>query len=233
VRYSYSHDGLDWVQGDEVFSIWDGHVRKSARVSPVRIGGEDAMALVYYDQDSAGEFLRWSYRLDSTIDPDAGWTPVDGAGLIRAVPASHPSMYRHWSVARDGQGGLHLSWEELDGIYYSRFDGDPQAGWSAPRFLVDGVYSNVTTSLRDGESYVYVVADNRQNAVVGAAYDPVVQDWTPFYEIGAGGRGPSRRASSPEQFVGGDGSRLPVLFQNENVAAPPTQLLFSVLLDCR
>lgn len=234
VRYSYSNDGLEWVEAEKAFTLSDGNERKSARVSTVRVGGENAVALVYHDHDEAGEYLRWNYRLDSEPLLEAGWVLNKTSPPIRAMPASHPSMYRHWSLARDAQGGLHLSWEEPDGIHYSRYDGDPEGRWDVPTFLVDGVYSNVTTSVGNGESFVYVFADDQRNAIVGAAYDPVVEGWTRFYRIGSPGLGGHRRVSSPEQFIGGAGARLPVLYQNENdPKAPATQLLFSVLLDCK
>jgi hypothetical protein len=231
--YSYSNDGVDWVEADEAFTQSDANERKSARVSAARVGGENAVAMVYWDHVDSGEFLRWKYRLDSD-PPEARWVLDETTGRVSDLTTAHPSRYRHWSMARDAEGGLHVSWEEPDGIYYSRFNGDPGGGWDLPRFLVDGVYSNITTSLRGGASFVYVFADNRRNEIVGAAYDPVADEWTRFYKIGASGRGEHRRVSSPEQFVGGPGARLPVLYQNENdPPAPATQLLFSVLLDCQ
>lgn len=235
IGYSYStNGGRDWFEAARTFTRSDWNDHKSARVTTVRFDGDPAIALLYHDHDDQGEYLRWNVRPDSEPLPEEGWVLHGSGSLIRNMPPNpFVSLYRHWSVARDGQGRLYASWEENARIYFSRFDGNPEGAWDAATLMGRGVYSSLTASVENGESFIYLFADH-QDAIVGGAFDPVAKSWTSAYEIGAAGRGERRRVSSPEHFVGGSGSRLPVLFQNENAPpAPPTQLLFSVLFDCR
>ena len=238
VRYAYSvTGGADWVEAAKEFTANDPYDHKSSRVSAVSVAGSDAIAIVFYDQDASGEYLRWDYRLDSVPQPEDGWTFAADAGarqIARMPDVPFPDMHRHWSVARDASGGLHVSYEGRARIFYSGYDGNALGSWAAPVLLGDGTYSSISASVGGAASFIYVFSDTAADTIVARAYDPLAGAWTDRRQIGAGGRGVHRRVSSPEQFTGGPGSQLTVVFQNDlEPPGPATQNLFSVLRDCR
>lgn len=236
IAYSVSENGgRDWREAPMRFGKVSPYPRRNARVTTARVGSSDVIAVVYYDHDATGESLRWNFRPDDVADPEAGWLLQEGstAELIQRGPSfPRPNSYRHWSVARDDAGGLHLTFEGPDGIHYASYDGGTDGRWAPSVYLGEGGYSNVSTSAGGGRSFVYVFSDHL-GAVFGAALDPYAHEWTPWYRIGAADRAGRRRVSSPERFPAGPGSRLPVLFQHDNPPPRPlTALRMSVLLDC-
>jgi hypothetical protein len=236
IAYSVSENGgRDWRESPMRFGQVSPYPRRNARITTTRVGSSDAVAVVYYDHDATGESLRWNFRPDDAPDPEAGWLLQEGsaAELIQhGPPFPRPNSYRHWSVARDDAGGLHLTFEGPDGIHYASYGGSPDGRWGPSVYLGEGGYSNVSTSTGGGPSFVYVFSDHL-GAVFGTAFDPYLREWTPRYRIGAADRAGRRRVSSPERFPAGPGSRLPVLFQHDNPPPRPlTALRMSVLLDC-
>jgi hypothetical protein len=227
IRVFYSTDGgYNWVDSGNRFGTANWVPQKSAKV--ISVGSRTA--LIYEDRQvvpaGIARYKAWAYREDSQPLQDH-WT---NQIIAQMVSAEDDSLGSHWSVASDGIGNLHLSYEDA-GIRYLKYDASTGA-WLSPALITtyDGQYNSLSVA---GNNDVYLFSRFTSGAKVFCKrYSPGTHSWSRWLAMSSTRHDGLLRMSSPEKFA----DQLPLLYEVNG--SPPYDLLYvlfstSALTLCR
>jgi hypothetical protein len=219
IKVFYSVDGgYTWSDSGNRFGTLNKLPQKAAKV--IAVGSRTV--LIFEDRElvspGIARYKAWAYRQDSQPLQDT-WTSENFAKM---VAAEDDTLGSHWSVAADGLGDLHLSYQDA-GIRYLRYDA-AAGSWLAPVVITtyDGQYNSISVA---GNNEVYLFSRFKGvQKVYCKRYTPDNLRWSRWLAMSSIPQQGLLRMSSPETFA----DHLPLLYETK--ASIPYDLLY-VLFD--
>lgn len=218
LKVYYSTDGgTTWNDCGRDFGTRNDLKDKSPRI--IAVGSR--IALIYQDMqyDGAGieRYKRWAARSNS-LGLQGPWS--EGV-IAKMISTDGDTFGSHWSVAGDGLGRLHLTYQDDNKINYTRFE--PGCGWTAIEPMENGTYSNISVSPCND---LYLFQDRPYQGgylMLARKYFQAAGVWSDWFVISTKVYDGKLRPCSPETFR----SYLPLLYHVHSTK--PYKLVYNLL----
>jgi hypothetical protein len=218
IKVFYSTDGGgSWNDCGREFGTRNDLKDKSPKV----IACGSRIALIYQDMEYEGanveRYKKWAARSDA-LGLQAPWS--EGA-IAKMISPDGDTFGSHWSVAGDGLGRLHLTYQDDNKINYTRYE--LGCGWTAIEPMANGTYSNISISPSND---LYLFQDQPYQGgyrMLARKYSPAADSWSGWYVISTKIYDGKLRPCSPETFR----YHLPLLYHVHSTK--PYMLVYNLL----